>query len=209
MQRAGFLGHADDGCGRAVALGAAALAAGTGDTVHLDDQMAQLTGRAVRAGPDFAVHNDARAHARAQGEENGGAGIAAYARLILGPASHRRVVIDEDGQVVVGFQLLAQGNVAPAEIGAEDDAAGFLLGNAGNTDADGGDILRGQLRLVQELGDACGHIAHNVGVGTLGQGRGFGLAQDLAILADQADGDVGAAQIDADVVHNQSLLCNG
>ena len=61
-------------------------------------------------------------------------------------------------------------------------AAGFLLGNAGNADADGGDILRGQLRLVQELGDARGHIAHNVGVGTLGQGRGFGLAQDLAIL---------------------------
>ena len=106
--------------------------------------------------------------------------------LILGPAGHRRVVIDEDGQVVVGFQLVAQGNVAPAEIGAEDDAAGFLLGNAGNTDADGGNILRGQLRLVQELGDARGHIAHNVGVGTLGQGRGFGLAQDLAILADQA-----------------------
>ena len=199
----GFARHADDGGGGGVALQAAAVAAGAGFAVDLHDHVAYLAAHAVEAAPHLAADHDASAHAGAQGEEHAGIRASADAGNALGQTGHGGVVIDEDGLVDVLLEGLTQGNVLPAQVGAEGDNAGLLVGNAGNANADGGQLDEGVAALFQGLQGAVGHGLDLLLKGDVGAGNDGTLGDDLTLVVHNAHLNAGAANVDTNVNHSE------
>ena len=65
----GLAGHAYNGGGGGVFFGASAIAAGAGFPLGLDGDVAEFSGHAVHAVPDFSVENDAPADAGTERNE--------------------------------------------------------------------------------------------------------------------------------------------
>ena len=200
-----LLAHTDDGCGAAVALQAAFVAAGAGHAADVHGNVADLAAHAVEAAPRTAVDDDAAAHAGAQRQEHAGRGALAHARHALGKAGHGGVVVNKDGLVDVFLQLAAQGNVLPAHVGAEDDVAGLRVRNAGNADAHGVNVVHRQLGLVQHLQGAAAHVRDDLLIGAAHQRGGLALMDQLTLLVHHADLNAGSAYVNANVYHDSIL----
>ena len=101
--------------------------------------------------------------------------------------------------------------VVPPQIGAEGTRPGLLVGIARNADADRKDVVRRHFRVLQGLHDAAGHIPDDVLVGALCLRFAEGLRQDFPLSVHDAGFDIGASQINANVIHGISspdLFCH-
>ena len=167
--------------------------------------MADLAGNAVRAGPGLAVDDDAAAHACTQRQKHAGMQPAADARDALGKARDRRVVINEDGQVHIFLKLTAQGDIIPAQIGAEDDVSRHVVRQARDADAHTADIIEGQSAFFKRLQAAHSHVPRYILVGTGRQRGRLSLGDHMALIVRHPCLDVGAAQINSDIMHSPAL----
>ena len=93
-----------------------------------------------------------------------------------------------DGLIVIFPQFLAQGNIMPAKICAENDPLCFLIGHTGDPDADGSDVILGQVQILQDFADAEGHVTDDILIGALREGLGAALSA-AACPAPQACGE--------------------
>ena len=87
----------------------------------------------------------------------------------------------------------------PAQIGAEDDGAGLVFSDARDADANGLNVFRRAAGLLHGGQRAAGHVPHHFLIAAPGQGGGLRLGQDFALFIRDPGGDLGAAQVYADV----------
>ena len=108
----GFGGESLEGGGAGVLLPAAAAATGTGQAIALDDHVTHLAGHAVSAVVDLAVMDDARAHARAQGDGDEALAVAPRAHQVFGQGGAVGIVFDVKRDAEVAVEQLAERHVA-------------------------------------------------------------------------------------------------
>ena len=195
------------GAGGGVALPAASASAGTGLPVVDDAHVAHLAGHAVSAVIDLSVVEDARSHAGPQRDGDktlaalAGSGVVFRQRRTVGVILHIQGV----GQIPV--EELAEGDVPQGQIAGIQHRTGVDLHRSRHTHAHGAYLLRRQAApLRQALSQRHQRLHQCFLVGDLGN---FALfhGEDAALVVHQPRLQVGAADVNADVVHFCSSLC--
>ena len=193
--------------GGGVLLPAAPPAAGAGETLIVDAGMPHLAGHTVAAVENLAVVDDPGADAGAQGDGN-----EAFAAL---PGSG--VVFRQGGAVGVIFYIqmqsqppleqLPQRNVPQRQVAGIHDGAGADVHHAGDARPHRGDILHRNAALgCQLLRQGHQGVRQNVRVRYLPDLHAF-HGQQPSVFIRQPGLQVGAADVDADIVHCFSLAC--
>ncbi len=189
-----FPGLADQGVAGAVLLPAAAVAAGAavarGDHLHV----AELTGHPVLAALDPAVLQDRAADARTEGDHDEVVLAPARSEAPLRPGGGVGVVVDHDGDDEAGGEGVAQGLVAPGQMGGEQHLGAVGVHPARRADADGVDVV--PVGEVQDQFDD-GVLDDLGALGLVGR-LGAHLLQDGAVRVDDARHHLGAADVDPD-----------
>ncbi|EYT79092.1 hypothetical protein CF54_33345 [Streptomyces sp. Tu 6176] len=166
--------------------------------------MPDLAGEAVRAGLDPAVDADGARDAGAQRDEQIAVGALARADPALGEPAGAYVVAEGDGQAEAPAEQVAQGDVAPAEVGGVGGDALVLVDDAG----DGDTGRRGRFaEALGAVGAQFGGEAEDAlddGVGAaLAAGGPTRLVEQPAVLVDQCGLHPGAAHIERDDVSHR------
>ncbi|GAA1077782.1 hypothetical protein GCM10009605_13520 [Nocardiopsis composta] len=157
--------------------------------------MADLARGAEAAAAQLAVHDDRAAHPGAEGDDDGVPAPAARAEPDLGPGRGVGVVLHHHRQVEPARDAFPDRVAGQAEVAGQHDAGAVLVDEPGGADPDPGDLLPVALlaQLPDELGDGLREqLAVTEGGGALG------LAQDAPLRVDDARGDLGSADVDAD-----------
>ena len=203
----GLGGEALQGAGGGVLLPAASPAAGAGETLIVDAGVAHLTGHAVAAVENLSVVNDPGADAGAQGD--GDKALAALARsgIVLCQGGAVGVVFHIQVQPQPPLEQLAQGNVPQGQVAGVYDGPGADVHHSRDARPHGGDLLHGHAALLGQLpGQGHQGVRQGVGVRHLTDLHGF-HGQQTAVLVHKTGLQVGAADVDADIVHCFSLAC--
>ena len=117
----GGAGLADERRAGAVGLEAAAVAAPAQDSAGHDPHVADLGGDPEGAAVQLAVEDDAAADAGADGDQEEVVDVLAGAEGELAPRRGVGVVLHHDRQVDARLQLGLEVEVAPREVGGEQD----------------------------------------------------------------------------------------
>ena len=177
------------------------MAAGAHFAAHHGDHVPDFGGDAVGAHEHLAVENHAAAYAGAQGDEHGIAHIGAHARDGLRETGHGGVVVYKHRLVNFLLNQLHQGHVVPAQVGAEGNAAGAGILNAGDADAHGMHFVQGMAALPKRLQGDLGHIVyHGLMTAVLVRGAAA-FVQNRAVFIHYAGLDTGAAYVNTDIEH--------
>ena len=166
--------------------------------------MADLPCRAVDAGQELPAEDDAAADAGAEGDGHEVRDSAATAGDLLTEGRTVGVVFDVGGFVQPLFDEVAQRGIVEPEVRGELHDALFVDGTGG-ADADGCDVVEGHAGFAQREETGLPH-----GVGDLFGGTGrvrfhAGRSDHLILFVDDADGDVGTAEVDAKSYHSLCL----
>ena len=162
--------------------------------------MAELGAGAEAASEEPVARDDRAADAGADGEHHHVADEPAGAEPELRPARGVRIVVDDDRRADAGLELLAEGLVAPVDVGGVVDGRLRGVDEAGRGDAHGrGQPVGGQRldhrddRVLEELRIPCGR-------------RHAFAAHDRAELVDDRTGDLRSADVDTDRVHREAAF---
>src|SRR6478735_780765 len=189
-------GLTHEGVSGGVLLPAALVTALAPDAVGYDAHVPELARDAVATADDPPVEHDAPADAGAEVDHDQVALAAAGAEAVLGPHGGVGVVVDEDRQRHPLAERLPQRLVAPREVRREDDCRAVGRDEAGGPDADRGDVVgaTGE-QLLDDRDDRV--LDHPWGGGPV-RGVAPGAGQHVAVGVDDATGDLGATDVDAD-----------
>src|SRR5262249_29992015 len=120
------------------------------------------------------------------------------AELVLTVYGDVDIVIDEDGEADAIAQELRERDIVPAEVdGLEDHARGGVE-RAPGADADRAEFAGAEFRLGAGVLHAVPDAEENGIAAFIGLGLALGGADDFVFGPDDADLDVGAAEVDAD-----------
>ena len=179
---------------------AALVAAPALGSVHVDDHVTQLPRRVVHAAVEFSIDDDAAADAGADEDAEGVARFGFELHLIDTEHAGLAVVLQEDRHIQPLLQFLDQGHVLPAQVGREDDFPVLRVHRPRGADADGPDLLEGEVAFV----DGVDHTTRNPlddGLrSALGFGAELGGAERLQPEVKNPGENLGAAEIDAEDV---------
>ena len=89
----------------------------------------------------------------------------------------------------------------PGQVGAEGHDAGGLIHDAGDADADGGNLGKIVVALRNHAQGELGHVVNHGLVAALHQGGAAELVENAALFIDETGLDAGAAEVDTDVQH--------
>ena len=204
MGRGGLLALTDQGGGGGIRLPAAAAAAGAGLAVQHQQAVAHLAAGAAQSGDDLAVHDDAAAHAGAQGDEHHVAAAHGGTRHRLRQRGAVGIVAEAGGQAEVLRQHTAHRHIEPAQVIGADHHAPLGVAGTRGAHTDGGAVPGRQARLVQCQLHGAAHVRHHLLRRTAGSGGDAGLRDQVIAAVHHAHGDVGPAQINADAIHKDT-----
>jgi len=161
--------------------------------------VADLAREAVRARLHTALDADRARDTGAEGDEEKAVGSSARADAALGEAAGADVVAERDRGAEALAEQVAQGEVAPAEVGRVGGDAVPLVDDAGDGDAGRG---RGLAEVLDAVGAQFGGevedaLDHRVGA-ALAAGGAAGAMEQLAARADEGGLHPGAAHIEGD-----------
>lgn len=186
--------------GRGVLLQAALFAAAAGHSLGgIDLDVADLAAGAVDAGQQFTVHNDATAHAGAQGDKHhiGIALAAAQPHLTQGGCIG---VVDHLDRAAAQGTQRPGGVAAPAlEIDAGLDKA-ILQHCAGDAQANARHLGDGNPAFLLLRLQSGGNVGQNLRSGVGGAGGNLPLVQQFALQSEQAQLDGGTAQVNTEYI---------
>ena len=120
------------------------IAAGTGNTVQIKNDMAQFTADTVGALPDLSVDDNPAADAGTDGNEYTGRSTGADTGNALRQRGHIGIIVNENRFIQIALENFTERNMIPSHIGTFDDFAGFRRSNAGNPDTDRFNIIGGK-----------------------------------------------------------------
>ena len=206
MLLTGPLGLTDQGCRRSVGLPAAVTAAGAVLALQYQQGMAQLRAHGAHTGIDLAVDDDTAAHAGAQRDEH----------HVLIPHSGTRhdlrqrravgVVAEADGDPEMLMEHLTDRHVEPPQIISPHHHASLTVAGAGGADTDAGAIGGHKSRLVQRHLHGAAHVRQHL-LHRAERARGnTGLRDDPVPVVYHANGNIGAAQVNPNTIHEIPLL---
>ena len=194
------------GCGGAVGFDTAVQAAGAVLAAVHQRHMAKLDALTLAAGEHLTAQDQSAADAGAQRQKNGGLVTGECASAKLGQTGTIGVI----GQINSGFfklclKLRLKRHIVEAQvIGIEYDRAGGINA-AGNDDANPVQVRFSAALLRQELADFCGDLLGNAFTIHMREGDGA-AANDIQVLVNKTDFDIGTADIDTDLVHGDHFL---
>src|SRR5437667_12212594 len=112
---------------------------------------------AVRLNPEYnSLQDQPAADARAEKDADDVARFRFQFNFVNSQRAHIAVVLQEDLRIELLLQFLLQRDIVPAEIGRENDLAGFRIHRSRRADADGADFLEIEVAFVHRLADATG-----------------------------------------------------
>ena len=200
-------GLALQGAGGGVPLPAAAAAAGTLLAVHFDGHVPHLARHTVGAVEDFAVMDDAAAHAGAQRDGDEALAAPAAAHIVFRQCRAVGVILYVKGQVAELVEQPPQRHVPQGQIAGIQDGAAPDLHRAGAAYANGeylsyiaavvpAQILHQRMDgpcQCRWISDAC-HLH-------------FPGGQQPPLSVHQTGLQIGAADVDADIFHRLLPFC--
>lgn len=199
------LDELDEGVHRGGAGGEVFEGAAGEFAVGFDDGVPDLASGVEVAVIDLPVENQAAADAGA-GEDAEQAGDAFFcctgksADAIFAPGPDVDVVVDGDGDFEFLFEQLAEFDVVPSEVDRFHDDALRHINDTGRTDAEALAVRWFEVGRLADFGhDFNDAINYRIGA-ELGFGLGAVAFDDFAIGRDDADLNVGAAEVNADPV---------
>ena len=174
--------------------------------------MAVFGGFELVAGEEFAVENQAAAHAGADEEADDVLIALAGAEVIFTQDAQVDVVADEEGNA----ELLAHGGgdviVAPGQVRRKEDDAFILIDHAGGAGRHGVQFFLIDAGFPDHLvHDADDDLFHIGGAFAAALGALFQAIDDLVLLVEDRAEHLGAAHVQTDVVtfsHSGTLLIN-
>ena len=205
MLFSGPLALTDQGGGGGIRLPAAVAAAGAVLALQHQQGMAQLRAHGAHTGVNFAVDDDAAAHAGAQRNEDHVAAAHRRARHGLRQRGAVGVVAEMHGDAEALVEHPAHRHIEPAQIIGPQHHARLAVAGAGGADADAGAVGGDEARLLQRHLHGAAHVGHHLLRRAEGSGGDAGLGNDGMAVVHHAHGDVGAAQIDTDTIHGSFL----
>ena len=182
------------------------IAAGAGLAAVDQIRVAQLNAVIHAAVEHFAVQDDASAKPRAERQQN--ACLAAGERTLIELSQRRAVgiVCDMDGDAgKLLLQKLPQGNVVEVQIMSVENCLAACVDAAGDDRAERADVGKRRVLLFQQRKNCRADLFCHIRRRRVREGDG-GLGGQLQRLVQQADLDVGAADVNADLIHVQCLF---
>ena len=162
--------------------------------------MAALAGAAVEARVDFSVQDDARADAGAQGDQNQALNVLVLVVVELPQGRAVRVVAQVDRHVPMAVEHLRHRHGADGDVHRLDDDALSVIHRAGEPHAHRGHLLPGDMVLFYQVhghpGQHVPHLLHGLKL----KGHLLGRS-DLVALVHQPRFQIGAADVNANIVH--------
>lgn len=210
----GGLDLAKDGGAAGEGFKAAAIAAAAFGAVDFDDHVANLAGSEVVADVEVAVDDDAAADAGADEDADEVLGLGFVFAVEGAEGADVAVVADEDGDGEAFLQLFLKRDVfPPGKVGGEDDFAGIGIDGAGRADADGADVLHGEVAFIDGVVDAAGNAVDDGFDAAIGFGAELGGAFEVELVVEDAGENFRAAEVYAEekifaVVWHKNQLVN-
>ena len=193
----GLAGESGDGRARDEGLEAAVLAAGAAGAARVDDDVADLAGQAARSAMEPAVEDDAGRDAGPDREVGEVVDVADDATPMETEGGGADVVLDDARATEAVLELRTERQVRPAEVDREGDGAGQRVDPAGDADAEGRDVVGRGAGGGEGAPDDRGDLVDGAFRGA-GRGGRDVAGQDVLVAIDDEDGDLAAADIDAD-----------
>jgi len=201
----GPFGLADEGGGGSIGLKAAPVTAAAGFAAVDKGEVAGLGAAAGAAGKDLAVDDQTATDTGAHGDHEGAVVLAAAASQDFAQSGAVGVVAQIDRQLECLAHQLGQRNVLPAQIdGGENDTV--RSDGAGDADTYGGDIRHGQAGLSHDGAAGVDHVLDQRFRGPAGAGGNAESLDERAVFLYNADGDIGAADINTEKTTHGKLL---
>lgn len=161
--------------------------------------LSDFAGGAEAAVVELAVEDESASDAGAAPDAEDIVGVVSSAEAVLAVDGDIDIVVDEDGCArASGGEFGGEGDLVPSEVGRFEDDASLAVDGARCADADGVEVGGGASGDLAGFMDGFGD-AVEYGFGSLfGAGLSFGLSDDDVGVVDDADLEVGAAQVDTD-----------
>ena len=170
--------------------------------VPVEKQVADLRTGAVSAVKKVPIHDDAAAHAGAQGHEEHIVAALAAALPVFAQSRHVGIVARLHRETGEPRQILGDVEHAPAQVYAAVHNA-LAVDCAGHADADAQNVGCGNLMGSQILLDGSGDVRQNLIAAVCGDGGNLPLVEHGAVFVKIGDLDGGAAQINAKAVFHK------
>ena len=206
MRQRRLTGLADQGRSGGVGLPAAPAAAGAGLTVQHQQHMPRFPGAAPQTGENFSTGDDAAAHAGSQRNEH-------HILTAHGaPGHHLRqsgavgIVAQPNGDAEPLVQHPAHRYVEPVEVIGPLHHPRLGVAGTGGANTHRGAVHRREPRLPQSLLHGVAHVPDDLLRRALRPGGDAAAGHDLIAVVHHAYGDVGAAQINTDAIHENAPL---
>lgn len=170
----GFLEAAEDGGAGGEGFEATAVAAAAFGSADLEDHVTDFAGGAVEAGVEVAVEDEAAADAGAEEDADQVARFAAQFDGMNAEGADIAIVLDEDRDTEVFFEVAFEGDILPAgEVGGIEDAPFTGVDGAGGADADGADLFEVEVGFIDGIANGAGDAFDDDFGATIGLGTGF------------------------------------
>ena len=182
--------------------------AGAGAAIYHDHCMAQLRTGKVAAGINFPIDNDAAANAGTQGNGDSIVGALQSARHIFAIRSRVGIVFHNDlFPLQTVRKHLYHGSIAEGQVVGKFNDTGGPVYRTRRTHANPGYIVQGQTSAFQR---GLGGFRHGIRYLLSGFRLSFcgSAGNDLIVFIDNTNGDIGAAQVDSEIIHNVSSFKN-
>ena len=163
--------------------------------------MAHLPGRAVETRIQLAVQDDASANARADEDAYHVPGFALQF-LFKNPQRCAVAVVLHGHRHApqLLLQQFLQRHVLPLQVRGDDHAARFGIDRSGSAQAHPAHLFEVQIKFIHRVPHAAGNPLDDLLGAALGFGAHFRVRQAVELVVENAGQDLGASQIDADVM---------
>ena len=181
-----------------ISFEAAARAAVTAVALGVDSHMAGFAGAVAFAVEQRALVDDGGADAGADDDVDHAASVPSSAEVKFTEGGDFGIMVERDRQGQALAQGAAEGRVGDAgQIDQREQVAADVIDRAGRANADRGRADAGG-QWVFQRGDFAGDALDDAGQAGIGIGVDAAAREDLVGGADQAEGDLAAAEVDAD-----------
>ena len=169
--------------------------------------MTELARSEIEAGVDLAVDDDTATDAGAERDHDAVLRSACRSGECLCEGGGVGVVLDVDlrhGEVT--HELAPDLKMTERQVAGIFDDGGFPVAYPGGGDACIGDLGKRDARFGEEIPGELRHVGDDRFCTALGQGRHAPFPDDLHGFIHDTDGNVGAAEVNSDIIHDVLLL---
>lgn len=195
----GFADLAFDGGTAGERFEAPTIATAAEGPAGLHDHMADLTCGIATSGDELTIHDDARTDTRADKDADRAGRGAGDAAPRFAESAEIDVVTDHNGHFKALAEERCDNHAGEGHVGSAHNSSLFGRHGARDSEANRGDVARGEFIFREEDGDDIGNGGdHMISLGIARSGHAFS-GGDVAIRVGEGRQDFGAADIDAEV----------